>query len=42
MSIKKRSVVLFGAGAVIDWQGQKTDELTTLIVALSETDRLMK
>lgn len=28
---KKRTVILFGAGAVIDWGGPKTDEITTLI-----------
>ena len=29
--IKKRTVLLLGAGAVIDWNGPKTFELTKLI-----------
>ena len=29
---KKRTVVLFGAGAVISWGGPKTSELTKLII----------
>lgn len=28
---KKRTVILFGAGAVIDWGGPRTDEITDLI-----------
>lgn len=28
---KKRAVILFGAGAVIDWGGPKTNDITTLI-----------
>ncbi|RYG21151.1 MAG: hypothetical protein EOO07_03325, partial [Chitinophagaceae bacterium] len=28
---KKRNVILFGAGAVIDWGGPKTHDLTKLI-----------